>query len=65
MAKIRVTQTRSPIGCPPDQRGTLRALGLHRIRHSVLHEDTGSIRGMVYKVRHLVEVSDAQEGEDG
>lgn len=64
MAKIQITQTRSPIGRPGDQRRTLRALGLHRIRESVVQEDTPSIRGMVYKVRHLVEVAPFQEGEN-
>lgn len=63
MAKIRVTQLRSTIGRSDDQRRTLRALGLRRIGHSVIHEDTPSIRGMVFKVRHLVEVGDTQ-GEE-
>lgn len=61
MGKIRVTQRRSLIGRPPDQRRTVRALGLRRIGQSVVHEDTPSIRGMVYKVRHLVEATHARE----
>lgn len=63
MAQIRVTQRRSLIGRPGDQRRTVRALGLRRIGHSVVHDDTPSIRGMVFKVRHLVEVASVEEVE--
>jgi large subunit ribosomal protein L30 len=57
--KLTITQVRSTIGCPPDQRGTVRALGLKRIRHTVEQADTPVIRGMVAKVRHLVEVRES------
>lgn len=57
MPKVRVTQTRSLIGRPGDQRRTVRALGLKRIGHSVLHDETPSVLGMIFKVRHLVEVN--------
>lgn len=53
---ISVTQVRSAIGCPSDQKATVRALGLKRIRHTVTKPDTPAVRGMVAKVRHLVEV---------
>jgi large subunit ribosomal protein L30 len=53
---ISITQVRSAIGCPADQGATVRALGLKRIRHTVTQPDTPSVRGMVHKVRHLVEV---------
>jgi len=56
MAKIVVTWKKSTIGFPQDQRRTIAGLGLRRLHHSVEHEDTASIRGMVRKVRHLVEV---------
>lgn len=56
MAKIVVTWKRSTIGCPRDQRRTIAGLGLRRLHQTVEHEDTASIRGMVHKVRHLVEV---------
>ena len=56
MAKLRVTQTRSLIGRPKDQRGTIKALGLRRIRHTVEHEDRPEIQGMIDKVIHLVKV---------
>ncbi len=53
---LKVKQIKSKIGCKPDQVKTLEALGLHRIRHEKTHEDNAVIRGMIYKVRHLVEV---------
>jgi large subunit ribosomal protein L30 len=53
---IEITQVKSSIGRKPDHRGTLRALGLKRIRHTVVHEDTPVIRGMVNKVAYLLEV---------
>ena len=54
MATLRITQVRSQIGIKPKQRGTLRALGLRRINHTVEHPDRPEIRGMVAKVPHLV-----------
>ena len=57
--KLTITQVRSTIGCPPDQRATVRALGLKRIRDAVEQADSPVIRGMVAKVRHLVEVKES------
>ena len=54
-AYLEITQVKSAIGRRPEHRGTLRALGLKRIRHTVVHEDTPVIRGMVNKVAFLVE----------
>jgi large subunit ribosomal protein L30 len=54
--RLRITQTRSPIGRPRNQKLTLQALGLRRIGHSVEHDGTPSIRGMVNTVVHLVRV---------
>ena len=59
MAKIRIKWVRSQIGHPQDQRRTMRALGLKRMQHTVEHEDTPTIRGMVHKVRHMVAVEEA------
>lgn len=56
--KMTITQVRSAIGCPQDQKDTVRALGLKRVRDSVVQPDTPTVRGMVRKVRHLVEVAD-------
>lgn len=53
---LKVKQIKSKIGCKPDQVKTLEALGLHKINQVREHEDNAVIRGMIYKVRHLVEV---------
>jgi len=58
MSRLKVTQTRSRNGTSPRQAGTLRSLGLRRIGHSVEHEDTVQLRGMLHAVRHLVRVED-------
>jgi large subunit ribosomal protein L30 len=60
-AYLEITQIKSAIGRRPQARGTLRALGLKRIRHTVVHEDTPVIRGMVNKVAYLLEVRPATE----
>ena len=57
MAKIKITQTKSRIGCPAVQKRTLDALGLRKMNHTVVHEDCPSIRGMIKAVHHLVEVT--------
>lgn len=59
MAKIKITQIKSRINCPAVQKRTLDALGLKKMNHVVVHEDTPSVMGMVTKVRHLVEVTKA------
>lgn len=60
MAKIRITQIKSGISCPEDQKLTLKSLGLRRIRHSVVQEDRASVRGMINKVRHLVIIEEVK-----
>ena len=59
MAKIRITQTGSPIRRDKTQRATLVGLGLNKMRRSVEVEDTPEVRGQVRKVQHLVEVDAA------
>lgn len=58
MAKIKVKQTKSRIGCPKDQKKTLDALGLTKMQRVVEHEDTPAIRGLIKKVHHLVTVEE-------
>lgn len=53
---LKVKQTKSKIACKPDQVKTLAALGLRKIGQIKEHDDNAVIRGMIYKVRHLVEV---------
>lgn len=59
MAQIKITQIKSRINAPKTQKETLDALGLHKMHHSVVLEDTPSIMGMVKKVHHLVKVEPA------
>ncbi len=60
---IRYRQVRSASGHPSDQERTIRALGIHRMHEIVEQRDTPQIRGMIFKVRHLVEVvGDGGEG---
>lgn len=61
VARIRITQVKSGIGAPEKHRRTLQALGLKHQR-SVVKEDNPAIRGMIFQVRHLVKVAEA-EGE--
>jgi len=56
---IRVTQVRSPIGRPSDQRATLKGLGLNKMHRSRELEDTPAVRGMVNKVKHLVRLEES------
>jgi large subunit ribosomal protein L30 len=58
VSRLKVTQRRSAIDRPKDQKVTIRRLGLHRINDSVIKEDRPEIRGMIAKVRHLVDVEE-------
>ena len=58
-SKLKIKQVRSVIGSPKDQKRTVRALGLKRINDTVEQEDTPAVRGMVFKVKHLVEVEES------
>ncbi len=55
---LEITQSRSLIGTSARQRRTMKALGLRRIRHTVVHNDSPMIRGMLDKVSHLVEIKE-------
>ncbi len=56
MSKVTVRQTASPIRRKNDQRATLVGLGLNRIGRTAVLDDTPSVRGMIAKVAHMVEV---------
>ena len=58
MSDLTITQKKSSNGCDKRQLDTLRSIGLRRINHTVTREDSPQLRGMVHKVRHLVEVSE-------
>ncbi len=59
MAEIKIKQIKSRINCPAVQKRTLDALGLRKMNHTVVKEDNPCIRGMINRVRHLVEVTNA------
>lgn len=55
---LHIKQVRSAASCPKDQGATLRALGLGRIGKVVDQVDNPAVRGMIFKVKHLVEVTE-------
>ncbi len=57
--KVKVTLMKSIIGLSPKQEATVKALGLHRIRHTVEHEDTPTLRGMIKAVGFCLKVDEA------
>ena len=58
--KLKITQVRSLIGRPQKHRRIIEALGLRKNQTAVIHNDTPAIRGMVFKVRHLVNVEEVK-----
>jgi large subunit ribosomal protein L30 len=56
--KLKITQIKSGIGFPADQKRTVRALGLKRINDSVVQSDSPAVLGMIFKVKHLVKVEE-------
>lgn len=60
MAKLQVTYKKSAIGYNKRQQKTIRALGLRKINHTVEHDDNPVIRGMIFKVSHLVHVEEVK-----
>ncbi|MDN3668341.1 50S ribosomal protein L30 [Echinicola jeungdonensis] len=59
MAKVKITQIKSTISRPKDQKATIQALGLGKINKFVEVDDTPQIAGMIRKVSHLVKVEEA------
>ena len=55
--RLTITQVKSGICTPKDQKATLKGLGFRRLGQKVVREDTPAVRGMVRKVRHLLEVT--------
>ena len=55
---LRVTQIRSAIGFPKDQKATVKALGLRRLHQTVEHVDTPALRGMLNKIIHLIKIEE-------
>ncbi len=65
MARLKIIWKRSAIGLDRRQRRVIESLGLHGLNDSVVHEDSPTIRGMVHKVRHLLELELAEDGAQG
>ena len=59
-AQIKITQIRSTIHRPTDQKRTLKALGLRRMHHTVTHTATPQILGMTNKVKNLIRIEDVK-----
>ena len=60
MTKLSITQIKSGIGCPKDQKATLKALGLAKMHKTVIHKANPQIRGMVFKIKHLLNVVESE-----
>ncbi len=59
--KLKITQTKSTIACLKDQIATIKALGLHRIGDTVVKADNPAMRGMIFKVKHMVKVEEIED----
>ncbi len=60
-AKLKITLRNSPIGSQQSHKDTARSLGLKKLQQSVVHDDNPVIRGMIHKIKHLVEVQPLSE----
>jgi large subunit ribosomal protein L30 len=58
VATLKITWVKSAIGQQEDQKRTIRALGLRRLGHTVVHSESPTVRGMIRKVKHLVTVEE-------
>jgi len=58
MKKLKITQVKSAIGRLKNQKATIKALGIRKLNHSVIHDDNPTIRGMIGTVSHLVKVEE-------
>jgi len=61
---LKITLKRSLIGRPEKHRRIARALGLRRLNRSVIHKDVSSIRGMINKISHMIDVEELEEGSE-
>ena len=59
--KLKITQTKSTIACLKDQIATIKALGLPHIGQTVVKEDNAAMRGMIFKVKHMVKVEEIND----
>ena len=59
--KLKITQTKSTIACLKNHIANIQALGLHRVGDTVIKEDNAAVRGMIFKVKHMVKVEEIQD----
>ena len=59
-AKLKITLIKSVIGSRPEQRGTVRSLGLRKLHHSVVQESSPAILGMIERISHMVQVEEVK-----
>jgi large subunit ribosomal protein L30 len=59
--KLKITQTKSTIACLKNHIANIEALGLHKVGQTVIHNDTPAIRGMIFKVKHMVKVEEIED----
>ena len=60
MGKIKVKLVKSPIGYAQDQKDTVKALGLRKLNSEIIKVDNPAVRGMIFKVKHLVSVEEVK-----
>lgn len=65
MSRLKITYAKSSTGYSQDQKDTIRSLGLKKLQSSVICDDTPVVRGMIFKVQHLVRVEEVTEEEVG
>ena len=58
MAQLKIPLKKSTIGCPHDQKDTVKALGLRKLNSTVITPDNPAIRGQIFKVKHLLSVEE-------
>ena len=59
--KLKITQTKSTIAALKNHIANIEALGLHKIGQTVVHEDCPAVRGMIFKVKHMVKVEEIND----
>jgi large subunit ribosomal protein L30 len=59
--KLKITQTKSTIACLKNHIANIKALGLHHVGDTVIKEDNPAVRGMIFKVKHMVKVEQIED----
>ena len=59
--KLKITLVKSPVACLPKHRATVKAIGLHKVGQSIVHDDNPAVRGQIFAVKHMVKVEEINE----